>query len=121
MGENELPLRQLLAQRLRKGSDPGLRCAIALVHRVEVFVVDVDSVQAVVKDELRERVGYPNGVGPIGRGLVRLAEGGGDDADARRGVFRLLRSALVGWEVCERAAWSKGPFAIVKNESATTL
>ena len=90
MRQNELALRKLLTERLGEGGDPRLRRAIALVHGGQVLVVDVNAVELVVEDELCHGVRGADGVRAGGRGLVGLAECGGDDVDACCGVLSLL-------------------------------
>ena len=94
VGEDELALRQRLAERLRERGDPLLRGAVALVHRVQVLVVDVDAVELIVLDELGHRVAGSDGIRLCGRGLVRLAERGDDELDARLRVPGLERGLL---------------------------
>lgn len=104
MAQDELALRQLLAQRRRERGHPRLRLPVALVHRVQVLVVDVDSVELVREHELRHRVRGGGRVGPGRGGLVRLTERGHDDVDACFLVCSLRGRALRGWEgsVCRR-------------------
>lgn len=98
MAQDELALRQLLAQRRRERGHPRLRLPVPLVHRVQILVVDVDPVELVREHELRHRVCGGGRVGP-GRGrLVRLAERGHDDVDACFLVCSLRGSALRGRE-----------------------
>ena len=97
--QDELALRELLAERLGEGGDPRLRCAIALVHGGQVLVVDVDAVELVVEDELCHGVRGADGVRTGGRGLVGLAECGGDDVDACGGVLSLLGRLCGGVKV----------------------
>ena len=41
MAQDELALGERLAEGRGEGADPLLRRAVALVHRVEVFIVDI--------------------------------------------------------------------------------
>lgn len=102
--QEELALRQRLAEGLGEGGDPGLGRAVALVHRIQVLVVDIDAVQLVRGDELRHRVSRGDRVCTLGRRLVGFAEGGHDDVDARRSVLGLLGRTLVGGQRSERAS-----------------
>lgn len=88
MREDELALGQCLAKNLRERGDPLLRSAIASVDRVQVLVIDVNTVKTGVEDELRELGRGADGV--RGRGLFGLTERGRNDADARVGVLCLL-------------------------------
>ena len=102
--EDELALGQRLAERLRERGDPLLRRAVALVHRREVLVVDVDAVELLVLDELGHRVTRADGVRLRGRGRVRLAERGDDDVDPGLRVLGLLGRTLVCGERSECAS-----------------
>ena len=97
--QDELALRELLAERLGEGGDPLLRGAVALVHRRQILVVDVNPVELVVEDELRHGVRSADGVRTGGRGLVGLAECGGNNVDACGGVLSLLGRLGGGVEV----------------------
>ena len=99
--QDELALRKLLTQRLRERRHPCLGRPVALVHRIQVLVVDVDPVQRVRGDKLRHRVRRRDRVCALGRRLVCLAECGDDDVDPCLGVFGLLGRTLVGGERSE--------------------
>ena len=81
MRENELTLRKSLAESRGERGHPSLRSAVALVHRVQVLIVDVNTVELVGEDELREGVGRADGIRTLRGGLVRLTEGRDDDVD----------------------------------------
>ncbi len=104
MRQDELALGQRLAERLRECCHPRLGRTVALVHRIQVLVVDVDAVQRIRGHELRHRVRCRDRVCALRRRLVRLAERGNDDVDARRRVLGLLGRTLVGGERRERAS-----------------
>ena len=108
MRQDELALRQRLPERLRERRHPRLRRPVALVHRIQVLVVDVDPVQRVRGHELRHRVRRRDRVCALGRRLVRLAERRDDDVDARLGVFGLLGRTLVGGERSECTSLVEG-------------
>ena len=90
VGEDELAFGQRLAQGLGERRHPLLRSAVALVHRRQVLVVDVDPVKAVRLDECRHRVRGPDGVCVGGGWGVGGAECGCDDFDACLCVLVLL-------------------------------
>ena len=104
MAEDELALGQGLAEGLSEGGDPSLSLAIARVHRVQVLVVNVDTIELVGGDELRHGVRSGDRVRTLGGGLVRLAERGDNDVDARLSVLGLLGRTLVGGQRSERAS-----------------
>ena len=108
MREDELALGEGLAESCGESGHPGLGSTVALVHGIQVLVVDVDAVELVGGDELRERVGRANGVGALRSGLVRLAKGRDDDVDTGRGVLRLLRSTDVRRKRCEGTGLVEG-------------
>ena len=117
MREDELALGKGRAEGLREGGHPGLGSAVALVHGVEVLVVDVDAIQCVGNHELRERAGRGDGVRTLRGGLVRLAEGGHDDVDARLGVLGLLRGTDVRRERSEGTGLVEGTLEGEEGES----
>ena len=90
VGEDELALRQRLAEGLGKGRHPLLRRTVTLVHRRQVLVVDVNPVKAVRLDKCCHRVRRADGVGVGGGRGVGGAECGCDDLDACLGVLVLL-------------------------------
>ena len=92
--EDELALGQRLAERLRERGHPLLCCTVALVHRREVLVVDVDPVELLVLDELGHCVARGDGVRLRRRRRVGLAKRGDDELDARLRVRGLERSLL---------------------------
>ena len=106
--EDELALGQRLAERAGEGNDPLLGPAVALVHRREVLVVDVDAVELLLLDEARHRVRAPRRVDALGRRLVRLAERGDDDLDAGLVVLVLLRGLVCSGEGSEPASLVEG-------------
>ena len=85
--ENELTLRKSLAESRGERGHPSLRSAVALVHRVQVLIVDVNTVELVGEDELREGVGRADGIRTLRGGLVRLTEGRDDDVDTSVSVL----------------------------------
>ena len=88
--EDVLALGKRLPEGLREGGDPLLCRAVALVHRRQVLVVDINAVEAVRLDPCSHRVACADGVRVRGGGGVGRAERGGDDLDAGLGVFVLL-------------------------------
>ena len=92
--EDVLALRQGLTQRRGEVRDPLLGLAVTAVHRRQVLVVDIDTVEAVALDPLRHRVGGVDGVRARGGGGVGRAERGRDDLDAGLVVLVLLGRLL---------------------------
>ena len=90
MGEDVLALRERLPEGLGERRDPLLRRTVALVHRRQVLVVDINAVQAVRLDPRGHRVTGADGVCVRGGGGVGRTEGGGDDLDAGLGVLVIL-------------------------------
>ena len=98
VGEDVVALGQGLAEGLSELDDPLLRLPGATVHRREVLVVDVDTVEAVSLDPLRHGVGGADSVRARGGGGVGRTEGGSDDLDAGLVVLVLLGLLLSGGE-----------------------
>ena len=96
--EDVLALGERLAEGRGEVRDPLLGLAVALVHRREVLVVDIDAVEAVALDPLGHGVSRVDCVRARGGGEVGRAEGGGDDLDACLVVLVLLRGLLGGGE-----------------------
>ena len=96
--EDVLALGERLAERRREVRDPLLSAPGAAVHRREVLVVDVDTVEAVGLDPLGHGVRGGDRVHARGGGGVGRAEGGRDDLDAGLVVLVLLRGLGAGRE-----------------------
>ena len=116
MRKDELALWKLRADLPCESGEPRLRAAIARVHSSEVLrsrppvspkqgslpfpceqthlIVDVDAVQIVLLHPSSHRVRSRGRVGTTGRGGVRRAKRGHDEADASFSVLRLERGPV---------------------------
>ena len=103
MRQDVLTLRQRLPQCRREVRNPLLRSPVSPVHRRQVLVIDVNTVETVRLDPLRHRVRCVDGVRAGGRGGVGRAESGSDDLDAGLVVLVLLRGFVAGGEGGEPA------------------
>ena len=93
MAQDELALRQLLAQGLRQSREPSLANTGLLHNELKLLVVDVDAVQVGVEHELREVVRDRRRV--LRGRVLRLAECGHDEGHARAVVLLLELLTLV--------------------------
>ena len=69
MGKNVLSLRELSPERFRESRKPSLGAPILSIHSIEVFIVDINTVEVVLLDPSR------HGVGGVGR--IRSSGGWG--------------------------------------------
>ena len=88
--EDVLALGKRLPEGLRERRNPLLRRAVALIHRRQVLVVDINAVEAVGLDPCGHCVAGADRVRVRGGRCVSCAERGGNDLDASLGVLVLL-------------------------------
>ena len=108
MREDELALWQLLANGLAERRDPLLGRTIAFVHGSEILVVDVDTIETGIGDELSDFVGDVYGVDAVRRRLIGITECRHEEIDPRCSVLSLLRRPLVSGKVGEGGSLIEG-------------
>lgn len=91
-----LPWTQLAAEGLGKRYDPLLTLPIPFVKGWQIFIINVHTINIVLRHPVGNSVGKLDSVDTLGSGLIFLAKEGDDDPDASVVVLLLLLLSRVG-------------------------